>query len=154
MSFAMRDQKGVTLLEVLLAIIVISLTVTAMIKSLDQDLKGQARLRNDLRAATLVRSKLDTLKDYSRTVALSGYFSSVTLSPVVAAYAVSTPALVDNKAFTWIVKSSFVTMTSPAAIYDVTWTTKAVRYIATVTWVEQRFAKYLTQTVVVSDPSQ
>ena len=153
----MQDQKGLTLIEVVMAILVISLTVAAMIKALDQTLKGQTQARNRLRASTIAISKLDALKDYSRQAALGGSFKYLTCSPLVVAYNQTQVAMVENKAFTWQVTGGWVDITFVAGLVTVlprTYTTKAISYTAAVFWGEQVYPKALSQSVIVTDPSQ
>jgi prepilin-type N-terminal cleavage/methylation domain-containing protein len=154
----MQDQKGVTLLEVVMAILVISLTVAAMIKALDQTLKGQAQARNRLRASTIAITKLDAMKDYVRQAALGGSFRSVTCcSPMAQDFALTHSAIVENKAFTWRVTGDYVDVTLVSGTVSIvarTYTTKALSLTAAVFWKEQVFFKALSQSVIVTDPSQ
>lgn len=152
----MKNQKGISLLEILFGMVVLTFVVASMMKALDQSMKGQTRVRNDLRAATLAKSKLDSMKDYAHRVAASGAFNTMTSSPQTLAFAATQTALVEGKAFTWAVLTSYVslqTVSAPAAV-AATVTTKTVKLYAAITWSEGSIPRFLTQTTLVSDPNQ
>lgn len=150
----MKNQRGVSLLEILFGMVVLTFIVASMMKALDQSMKGQTRVRNDLRASTLAKSKLDSMKDYAHRVAAAGAFDEITYSPQTLAYAVTQTATIEGKPFVWSVTTSFTSLQAVSAPATVTYTTKTVKLYAAITWSEGSYARFLTQTTLVSDPNQ
>jgi hypothetical protein len=151
----MRNSKGISLVEIMVAMFILSLTVASMMKALDKSMQGQTRVRNDLRAITIAKTKLDALKDHVRLNALAGTFNMVTSSPQVLAYGLTQVATVDGKAFTWVVNASYVLLTPSVSAPTETNTAQDVLKLkAMVYWTEGNFPRYATQTVMVTDFNQ
>ena len=163
----MRDQKGVSLVEILVAMLVLSFGVAVLMKSMDAILIRQTKVRNDLRAATLLRGKLEGLKDHARRLSDAGSFKYLTLSPMVVASSVTQVAMVDKRAFTWSVSGTFVSMSAAGVVAPLgtSFNAYAYRMVGLVTWGEAGFSKistgtaqpivrYVSRTVIVSDSKQ
>ncbi len=150
----MQNQRGISLLEILFGLVVLTFIVASMMKALDQSMKGQTRVRNDLRATTVAKGKLDAMKDYVHRSAAAGSFDELTYSPQALLYATTQTASVEGKPFSWNIYTRYVSLQYVSAPAAVTYTTKTVGLFATVRWTESQWARQLTQTVLVSDPNQ
>jgi general secretion pathway protein I len=91
----MRRQKGFTLLEVLVATLIMSIAITGLLSALSSTTRNAARLTDYDRATLLAKSKMDELladQKIARNVPLAGSFNPSQVGDVNAGWqAVVTP---------------------------------------------------------------
>ena len=144
-------QEGFTLVELLIAALILATAVTITINVFGINMSQSSQARNQLKASGLARAKLDAYKDYARRTSLSGAFSSLTVTDFANSYNLTTNvARVNDLDMTWRVQP-FYSSQSGAVLSDVTYTSKIVRLLASVSYRESGEAKLVTMTTYVSD---
>jgi len=147
------SERGVTLLELLMAALLISTVIASLLKLFSVSQRGGVTMRSEVRASALARTKLDDLKNLARRNSMDGTFSRLTLSALVSSYSVTQVALVSEKAFTWQVSTKFAAQ-NLTVVTDVTSNTVATRMVhfcSWVTWSDQSRPQNLTVHAFVAD---
>jgi prepilin-type N-terminal cleavage/methylation domain-containing protein len=149
-------QKGFTLIELMIAAVILATTVAITINVFGINMKQSSQARNQLKASELARAKLDDYKDYARRASINGGFTSITQSSFAIAYDLSNTTTVNDLKLTWRVERAYCYQNG-LVVSDVTTntvTSKMLRLLATVNWYEGWDPKKITMTTYVSDITQ
>jgi prepilin-type N-terminal cleavage/methylation domain-containing protein len=148
------NQRGYSLVEIMVAAAVLSLTVTSLLKSFHTQLRAAVGGRMSLRAEALAWDKLDTIKTTARNYSMSGGFDRLTMSAAVSDFSLTHSTSVDGVNYTWAVSHSWSSVTGTPDPQDVTWTSSIMRFSANVQWVDNLVPRNVTVTTYVSDITQ
>jgi prepilin-type N-terminal cleavage/methylation domain-containing protein len=148
-------QKGFTLVELMIAALILATAVTITINVFGINMSQSSQARNQLKASGLARAKLDAYKDYARRTSLSGAFTNLTVTDFANSYNLTTNvARVNDLDMTWRVQPSYVYQNGSVVADATSLTvnnTKLVRLYSSVSYRESGEAKLVTLTTYVSD---
>jgi prepilin-type N-terminal cleavage/methylation domain-containing protein len=153
------NQKGVTLIEIVIAVLVMAVMIVAAMRGIEMSYKNSTTSRNALRARDLAETKLEDLKRDAMNASLEYSFSSATRTARVEAYSKYQTVSINDKTFTWKVavdymthpKSLVVSSTVPAPHGN---TSSLIRFISFVNWQDITGARGITLTGYVTDIRQ
>jgi type II secretory pathway pseudopilin PulG len=160
-----RSETGFTLVELLIAALILATAVTVTIEVFGVNYRASSQSRNQLKAQTLATAKIDEFKDFARRYALSGdvpqsvtdTFQAITTS----AYAVncaltSNVVTINDLKYSWQVTSAFAYQNGSvvAQVTSVTVTTKLLMLNSYVRYYEGNDPRELTITGYVADTSR
>jgi type II secretory pathway pseudopilin PulG len=116
------DETGTSLLEVLIAVLVVSLALVTFLTALVTGILGTATVNERVMAANLAVSQMDSIKN-------APYTTTVTAYPTIAL--ISTDRLKDFSDFSIVITASTVSytitiMSTPTAVTDTQWITVTV----------------------------
>lgn len=155
----LHNQKGVTLVELVVSLLVLSLMVIASLRVIEMSFVGNTVSRNALRARDLAEQKLEVMKAVAMNASMDYNFSCLTCLAEVQDYAVTKTATINGKDFIWQVSTAYmaqfnatsITAAVPAAAGN---TSSIVRFTAKVTWDDATGPRDMTFTAYVSDIRQ
>ncbi len=107
----LRNQKGVTLVETVITLLIVGLVVLAWINAMRHITRGSVHSKSRLRAQNLALSKLEEAKAAVNMAAQAGDWENVTRNAMAAADAIPKVANLENRSFTWRVTYAFVNVT-------------------------------------------
>jgi Tfp pilus assembly protein PilV len=155
-----RDQRGVTLVEQLIAAALIGMLILVWVNSIRVTTKGTVQSKNSLRAQNLGLSKLEDVKALSDKASYASTWSTLTQTALVKAYRTPVVSTYEKKNYTWQVQTDFaylpVTYTGdPYALtytaVAVSWTTSNLLLQARISWDDITGPKVLTMTGYATD---
>jgi type II secretory pathway pseudopilin PulG len=150
------SERGVTLLELILAALLISTVVASLLKLFSVSQRGGVTMRSEVRASALARNKLDELKNLARKSSLDGTFANITRSSKAQAFSVTQVAVVSGKAYTWRVSATFASqnLTQATDVTSNTVTSRLLHLEAWTGWSDQSQARALTIEAYVADQTR
>jgi type II secretory pathway pseudopilin PulG len=150
------SERGITLLELLLAALLISTVVASLLKLFSVSQRGGVTMRSEVRASALARTKLDDIKNLARRSSLEGTFIGVTRSAMVQAYSLTQVSVVSGKPYTWNVTTAFATqnLTQTTDVSSTTVTSRLLHLTAWTTWSDQSVPRSLTLEAYVADQTR
>ena len=107
-KFGSGNERGVSLVEAALTVVIISLTVVVWLKVIRIITEGTQISKNNLRGHNLALSKLEDYKNMATNSSYAGNWRYVTQTPLAYSYSFTSLAVLEDKAFTWKVVGSFV----------------------------------------------
>jgi hypothetical protein len=110
--FLPGNQKGVTLLELAIASVIMGFTILVALQVLSILVKSTAVSKSTLRADNLLVSTLDNCKNVAAQASYDGTWSSLTSSAKITAYLSPTTLRLGGQAYTVQISPQWVTMTS------------------------------------------
>jgi Tfp pilus assembly protein PilX len=149
----LRSQRGVSLVEQVMAAFFIGFLVLVWVNSIRATTKGTLMSKNNLRAQNLGLSKLEDVKNAALQATYGRTWDSVTKSATVTAYQTPQVARIENKAFTWRVLTDFAALSNTADATPVvqTTTSQTLWMRAEVSWMDISGPKVLTMTGYATD---
>lgn len=150
------SEKGTTLLELIMAALLIATVIAALLKLFVVNQRGGVTMRSEVRASALARTKLDDLKSLARRSSLEGTFANVTRSALIQAYSLTQVAQVSGKAYTWRVSTAYAAqnLTHVSDVTSNTVTTRLLHFQAWTSWSDQSRPRSLTLEAYVADQTR
>jgi hypothetical protein len=155
-----NDQRGVTLIEQVMAALFIGFLILVWVNSIRVTTKGTVQDKNNLHAQNLGMSKLEDVKTLANQSSYASTFSVLTQTALVKAYRTPQTSTIAGKDFAWQVQSDYAVLPvsytgDPVALtytaVAVTYTTKNMLLQARVAWQDVTGAKVLTMTGYATD---
>lgn len=153
-----EDEKGVTLIEQVMAALFIGFLILVWVNSIRVTTRGTIQSKNNLRAQNLALSKVEDVKNTIIKASYASTFSSVSNSALVTAYLTPQVSTIENKSFTWRVLTNYAvwssTPTASALPTPVTYSTYNLWIRAEVFWQDVTGPKQVTMTGYATDYRQ
>lgn len=146
-------QKGVTMLELAIAGLVMGLTLIVALRTFRVILKGVAVSQNQMRADNLLLSSLDDLKNAASKSAYDGTWASLTYTPLSLSYTTAAVMKINGRSYTLQINPEWVTMTANTiGLYTAASPaySNMVRFWGTVTWTDYFGSKSISKTAYAS----
>lgn len=157
------DEKGVSLIEQVMAALFIGFLILVWVNSIRVTTKGTIQSKNNLRAQNLAMSKLEDVKNTALQASFGRTWNNLTLSATVEAYRTPQVSIIESKRFTWVVDTYYMLVPTPGpsispgavATPEITSAiTGNVVFQARVSWDDVTGPKRLTMTGYAADLRQ
>jgi Tfp pilus assembly protein PilE len=145
------SQKGVTLIELAIAALVMGLVVMSSLYVFRVLNKGLMMSKSSLRANTLMLSKLEDLRNDAMTAAYNSQWSSVTYTTLSSAYHVTTTTSIDGVPFTWAVYSKYVAVNGTVTADSLGTSTNMIALTGILQYKSVYGARTITRTAYVAN---